>query len=491
MKKILAMAMSLALALSFFSCSDNNDDNTDNNGTKKEVTTPKTTETKGTVSTETVKVTKNETTGQEVRTAVLETAEGGVYEFTEDTDSAQAYISARVSATIGHGTWKYKEKNVVKYTGTYKGDISKIGTEETKLELKVETTTNSIDEEVRVLEEKTFELPITTTEFKATIPEIISGVLDLRIKGGNVATGEDKCYDPSQTVEWGAKTDIVVTSDHVKATVYENGIFFEVTRPDGEGYEKEGLGYVAVYKVEDDDDWTTREDLNKEYEYTPVSFEEAYEYDKDRDLWILKYGYASFQTGTDEFGNPEYTQYKETEKDPLHRTGFWPVCIKDKPITFSVQIETNNPEKWRQFTYHERLTVTPKGGIGEIDYANRNAKKWLISGMKNGKPVIKFNKEDLVLPNVKDIRTTANFFAGNLDWDTNGATIWCNWAGKDGAVYEIEISDEEAKNIIQSVKRCGKDEFAYEFQYEFTIPGCGDNTSWRASTFWSDLMKIN
>ena len=487
---LLALTAAFALSFSFASCSDGDD----NSSSTPEAPKANTIETKGKVSAEAVTVKKDETTGLEVRTATLEDSNGGVYEFTEAADAS----SARAVTTESGGTWVYKVELVIKFSGTYTGDIAKIGSENIKLELKIEKTTNSIDEEVKVVEEKTFELTLTETSFAASIPEVVSGVLDLRIKGGNVATGEDKCYDPNMDFEWGAKTGDVVKTEHVTATVYENGILFEVTRPEDEGYKKDGLGYVCVYRIEDNiPDVLTNMSLNETFEYEDVSGDEALYYYQDEDgNWgrDLKPGYT-VRNYYNSDGDLIIAYYKVTEKDPLHRTGFWPLCIKDKPIKFSVQIEPHNPQNWRQFCHSEELTVTPKGGIGEIDYANLYAKKWLTAELKDGKQIIKFDKEDLELPNVQNIRTSADFFAGdldeegNLDWNTNGATLWVYGYGEDEATFDLSLDDVESKKLIDAVKNSGKKQFAFHFQYEFDLPGCG-NVTWKAIKLWSDILKI-
>ena len=485
---LLALSAAFALSFSFASCSDGDD----NSSSTPEAPKANTIETKGKVSAEAVTVKKDETTGLEVRTATLEDSTGGVYEFTEETEAS----SARAVATEISGTWVYKVELVIKFSGTYTGDISKIGTEATKLELKLEKTTNSIDEAVKVVEEKTFELTLTETSFAATVPEVVSGVLDLRIKGGNVATGEDKCYDPSKTFDWGEKTGDVVKTEHVTATVYENGIYFEVTRPEDECYKTEGLNHVAVYRIEDNI-ILTEMTFNKTFEYEEVSSDEAFDYYQDEDgNWArkLKSGYT-VRNDYDSDGHLTVVFYKVTEKDPLHRTGFWPLCIKDKPIKFEVQIEPNNPQNWRQFCHFEKLTVTPKGGIGEIDYANLYAKKWLTAELKDGKQIIKFDKEDLELPNVQNISTSASFFAGdldekgNLDWNTNGATLWVYVYRVDGATFDLSLDDVESKKLIDAVKNSGKKQFAFHFQYEFDLPGCG-NVTWKAIKLWSDILQI-
>ena len=413
LKKYLTLFCELVFIISGIVCiSSCANDSSDSSSNTSVITEPaEGTLTEGSIS---ANVLSKNTAGQNV--ATLTDSNGGTYVFTESSQTQ----SARAAVSIS-GTWIYKQNGVVKYSGSFTGDISKIGKEAVNIELTVTKTTNSINEGVKVLNTKTFKMELTTSKFSAVLPTVISGVMDLRIKGGNVAN-VNNVYDCNKTIEWGTPTGETFTKGYVTATVYTNGIYFVVNRPSEDCY-LAGWG-GTVNPVEADGKKSTR-------------------------LYLTSSG------------------------DDTKRSGFWPLCIKGKKIKLSVYVEPVNVDQYRELTHDEIFEITPAGGIGEIDYSNYDAKKWFTYGWENGKPVIKFDSSELVLPNGANLKTRIAFYAGTGVWENN-ATIWIDAYQADGAVYEINLSDDYVNTLKSAVEKKGKSQIYYEYYFQFSIPGLTD-----------------
>ena len=137
-------------------------------------------------------VTKSTTSGK----ATL-TASTGKYEFTEST-SASAYIIAVplfdvTTDTTKGGTWTFTEtgKTTPKYKGTYKGDISKLGTSEVKLDLTVKAVADNSGKLVKVESEKNFDLEASTTTFEAQIPTVTASSEEYKDSSSSSGAGND------------------------------------------------------------------------------------------------------------------------------------------------------------------------------------------------------------------------------------------------------------------------------------------------------------
>lgn len=173
-----AVLLASALIFGISSCS-NDDDSTDQS--------PKGTESVSTTGTVTAATTN--TSGQ--KTATLQ-ASNGSYLFTETNPGVSANISYRavVDESKG-GTWTFTEKNAAtaKYSGTYKGDISKFGNSEVKLSLTVEKILSN-GKLTDVASQKSFDFEATATEFKATVPavEVKASSNSGKTEGGSSAT---------------------------------------------------------------------------------------------------------------------------------------------------------------------------------------------------------------------------------------------------------------------------------------------------------------
>ena len=169
--------VALLLTLAFASCNlffDDDDDDDTSTATTTTLTTPSVSTT-GSVSSSAV---TTNSSGSKV--ATLTDSYGGVYTFTE--------------TASGSGTWTYQQNNVVKlkYSGTYTGDISEIGSSEEKLNLTINKVTDSSGTLVDVKEEKSFDFVLTETSFSAEIPavEIASSSSNSDNTGTTTTTGD-------------------------------------------------------------------------------------------------------------------------------------------------------------------------------------------------------------------------------------------------------------------------------------------------------------
>lgn len=171
---IMALLLSSALVCGFVSCKNNDDDSPSAPVSK---TTPAVSTT-GTVSAATTNA-----SGQ--KTATL-TASNGSYTFTETSSGANASVASRaaVDSTKG-GEWTFTETNssTPKYSGIYKGDISKFGSKEVKLILTVKKVLSG-GKLTEVISAKEFDFEATTTGFTATVPEVEAKQAAAPISGG-------------------------------------------------------------------------------------------------------------------------------------------------------------------------------------------------------------------------------------------------------------------------------------------------------------------
>lgn len=357
------------------------------------------------------------------KSITLTDSTGGAYTLTENT-SASPFMAGRSSAVVYAKEWNYKKDGVTEKKGFYTGDIGKIGEEDTKIKMTVTKTVNSIGDEVPAAEQMDFDLNCTKTSFTAQLPLVHSGVLDLRIKGGTVANTA-KIYNGNagNPISWGAKASEIapVKTAHVTATVYENGIYFEIKKPADACY-KNGIHYACVWKIDEIDSKTVQ-----------TSRVSAYYVDSNT------------------------------------QGAFWALCTPNTKMTFKVQIEPYDLDNNRKYMYFETLTITSKGGIGDIDYSNLYAKKWLTCEYPNGS-FAKFDSSSFEPPiNVLNLRTDIGIFAGNGDWETNNATIYTHGITRSPAEYTINLSSGEKEYLTKIVKEKGKNTFFYQYQFGFDV----------------------
>ena len=137
----------------------------------------------------------------DVAELVCEDEKGGKYVFTQDLSTLQ-----RSAASVG-GTWKYYLNGVLKYSGTFEGDI--ISDSLSTMTLKVEKIA---DESGFMKETKatTFEFSISDNKFKATIPSV-EIVEPVDTTDPFVAAIADVKKYPTTEEEFVAMLDTVVT----------------------------------------------------------------------------------------------------------------------------------------------------------------------------------------------------------------------------------------------------------------------------------------
>ena len=158
MKKKIFLKRSFALivalcVLAFAACNNGGDDDDDETSSQATATTQETA-TSGSVS----PATTDSATG--IVSAKLTDSAGGVYTFTQ-TSSASG------------GTWTYTVSDVVKYSGSYTGDISALGSSALTLTLTVEKAISRDGKLATVSSEKTFALEASADDsVTATIPAV-------------------------------------------------------------------------------------------------------------------------------------------------------------------------------------------------------------------------------------------------------------------------------------------------------------------------------
>ena len=220
-------------------------------------------------------------------------------------------------------------------------------------------------------------------------------VLDLRIQNGGVARWIEK--EVSGTYE--AETDLV------KVTAESDGMHFTIKNPatlagSDEKY-KEGCNWIGVYRLENiggEEIQTTLAVVDK------LPFEPGYE-DENGQWW---------------------------PKTPDESISFvYPLCEAGEQYKFKVQIEPQrgldengieNPVD-RDHGYFHYLTLTAKGGIGDIDYSNLKNGEWVFASYSDNKATVWI--ENVIPPQdsvVKNVGTYIDIFYGDKDWDTPGKT---------------------------------------------------------------------
>ena len=141
-------------------------------------------------------------------------ASNGKYVLTGTAVQPNIAISASQAQSIG-GTWKFIEtgKTIAKYSGSYTGNISTIGTSNTTLTLKVERILKN-GLLTAVVEVKTFDMTVPTSEtFDATIPAVkVSSVITYVSAKVNVRYDSAEAYNIGSTFERIDLSDGKITS---------------------------------------------------------------------------------------------------------------------------------------------------------------------------------------------------------------------------------------------------------------------------------------
>lgn len=287
-------------------------------------------------------------------------------------------------------------------------------------------------------------------------------VLDLRIQNGGVARWIEK--EVSGTYE--AETDLV------KVTAESDGMHFTIKNPatlagSDEKY-KEGCNWIGVYRLENiggEEIQTTLAVVDKS------PFEPGYE-DENGQWW---------------------------PKTPDESISFvYPLCEAGEQYKFKVQIEPQrgldengieNPVD-RDHGYFHYLTLTAKGGIGDIDYSNLKNGEWVFASYSDNKATVWI--ENVIPPQdsvVKNVGTYIDIFYGDKDWDTPGKTDWyCSYknpsAVKENVSIELERWDGKPISELSNT-------FFAQYNFTFEIPDCPQVSQWRTVTLESDLVSLN
>lgn len=280
--------------------------------------------------------------------------------------------------------------------------------------------------------------------------------LDLRIQNGGVARWIEK--EVSGTYE--AETDLV------KVTAESDGMHFTIKNPatlagSDEKY-KEGCNWIGVYRLENiggEEIQTTLAVVDK------LPFEPGH---WNNETWI--------------------------EQEPAKEINFvYPLCEAGEQYKFKVQIEPlkgAGESLVRENGYFHYLTLTAKGGIGDIDYSNLKNGEWAFASYSDNKATVWI--ENVIPPQdsvVKNVGTYIDIFYGNKEW-ISGETDWYCLYENPSAV-EKNVSFELKSDFgLQSIQNYSNTFFA-QYTFTFEVPDCPQVSQWRTVTLESDLVSLN
>ena len=286
-------------------------------------------------------------------------------------------------------------------------------------------------------------------------------VLDLRIQNGGVA----RWIENSASGTYEAHTELV------SVTAESDGMHFTIKNPANlEGSDekyKEGCSWIGVYRLENiggEEIQTTLAVVDKS------PFEPGH---WNNETWI--------------------------EQEPAKEINFvYPLCEAGEQYKFKVQIEPQrgldengieNPVD-REHGYCQYLTLTAKGGIGDIDYSNLKNGEWVFASYSDNKATVWI--ENVIPPQdsvVKNVGTYIDIFYGDKDWDTPGKTDWYCLYENPSAVknnVSIELERWDGKPISEL-----SNTFFAQYNFTFEIPNCPQVTQWRTVKLESDLVSLN
>lgn len=159
----------------------------------------------------------------------------------------------------------------------------------------------------------------------------------------------------------------------------------------------------------------------------------------------------------------------------------YPLCEQNKEYTFTAKFEPINK---RTMGISEKVTLTAKGGIGQLNYPGR----------QYGKADAKYDKESRTLTvEVEDANLPLNMENPLVDvciFTFTGEEWWADdteYVGGQKVAYKkndslitfsIELTEEDAAKLVE-----GKT-FA-EYQFTCDVPGCPEATKWRVATYSS------
>lgn len=286
-------------------------------------------------------------------------------------------------------------------------------------------------------------------------------VLDLRIQNGGVARWIEK--EVSGTYE--AETDLV------KVTAESDGMHFTIKNPatlagSDEKYQS-GCNWIGVYRLETIG--------GKEIQTTLAVVDKS-----------------PFEPG-------HWNNETWIEQEPAKEINFvYPLCEAGEQYKFKVQIEPQrgldengieNPVD-RDHGYFHYLTLTAKGGIGDIDYSNLKNGEWVFASYSDNKATVWI--ENVIPPQdsvVKNVGTYIDIFYGDKEW-ISGETDWYCLYENPSAV-EKNVSFELKSDFgLQSIQNYSNTFFA-QYTFTFEVPDCPQVSQWRTVTLESDLVSLN
>lgn len=286
-------------------------------------------------------------------------------------------------------------------------------------------------------------------------------VLDLRIQNGGVARWIEK--EVSGTYE--AETDLV------KVTAESDGMHFTIKNPatlagSDEKY-KEGCNWIGVYRLET---------IGGEEIQTTLAVVDK----------------SPFEPG-------HWNNRTWIEQEPAKEINFvYPLCEAGEQYKFKVQIEPQrgldengieNPVD-REHGYRQCLTLTAKGGIGDIDYSNLKNGEWAFASYSDNKATVWI--ENVIPPQdsvVKNVGTYIDIFYGNKEWKSGETDWYCLYENPSAVEKNVSF---ELKNDsgLQSIQNYSNTFFA-QYTFTFEIPDCPQVSQWRTVTLESDLVSLN
>ena len=288
-------------------------------------------------------------------------------------------------------------------------------------------------------------------------------VLDLRIQNGGVA----RWIENSASGNYEAHTDLV------SVTAESDGMHFTIKNPANlEGSDKKyekGCNWIGVYRLEN---------IGGEEIQTTLAVVDT----------------SPFYTGYWDENN----QWQSTKSADDSISFVYPLCEAGEQYKFKVQIEPQrgvdengieNPID-REHGYWHYLTLTAKGGIGDINYSNLKNGEWTFVSYSDNKATVWI--ENVIPPQdsvVKNVGTYIDIFYGDKDWDTPGKTDWyCNYENPDEVEKSVSIELERWDGkAIQELSNT----FFAQYTFTFEVPDCPQVSQWRTVTLESDLVSIN
>lgn len=281
-------------------------------------------------------------------------------------------------------------------------------------------------------------------------------VLDLRIQNGGVA----RWIENSASGTYEAHTELV------SVTAESDGMHFTIKNPanltgSDEKY-KEGCNWIGVYRLEN---------IGGEEIQTTLAVVDK----------------SPFEPG-------HWNNRTWIEQEPAKEINFvYPLCEAGEQYKFKVQIEPlkgAGESLVRENGYFHYLTLTAKGGIGDIDYSNLKNGEWAFASYSDNKATVWI--ENVIPPQdsvVKNVGTYIDIFYGNKEWKSGETDWYCLYENPSAVEKNVSF---ELKNDsgLQSIQNYSNTFFA-QYTFTFEIPDCPQVSQWRTVTLESDLVSLN